>query len=132
VSDDAYFARAEMETQFWAILDDKEFAAVPSDMWAALDIIIRGWRASSELRAKLLESEATISRVREALDFLPERYDLQIRADIAQDLSDGMSLRTIARRYGVGVGIVRGVARRLADGRIELPERYKGKTDEYR
>ena len=62
----AHFARAEMETKFWAILDDREFAAVPSDMWDALELIVRGWRArkqADERSAALLEGMKQIEDV---------------------------------------------------------------------
>jgi len=64
-----------------------------------------------EMEKEIRDMTATITRIRQELDFCAPANQAKIRASIAKDLDDGMSLRTIAHRYGVGVGVVRGIAK---------------------
>jgi len=62
------------------------------------------------LEDRLAEIMAFRTRVLAAVDYVPPATD-ETRERIAADLAEGMSLRQCAKKHGVGVGVVRGVAR---------------------
>ena len=71
--------------------------------------------AAAEIRRLREQCEAleqAVARVRQAISYAPKE-DLTAREQaIAVDLGAGLSLRQIAAKHGVGVGVVRGVKAR--------------------
>lgn len=57
------------------------------------------------------ELEAALERVKAAIDFVEPRDPEAKREAIVRDLEAGMSLRKAAAKHGVGVAVVRGIAR---------------------
>lgn len=92
---------------------ETDFTQLHADLWKALASKTAIDPATVEACGNCADLQATIDRVRLALDFIEPRNESERNAAIDADLTAGMSLRKTAEKHGTTFGIVRGRARAL-------------------